>query len=109
MPFGNQSVHTQATIVSQHTRHHEVCVTAMASIDTVPAFQARLALYRIDDQTRSLLAQTWPTIAPHLDRVIDDVVMAITELPHIGKAVAQNQALVKKLEVAHFQALLGGQ
>ena len=81
----------------------------MAPIDSVPAFQARLALYRIDDQTRSLLAQTWPTIAPHLDRVIDDVVMAVIELPNIGKAVAQNQDLVKKLEVAHFQALLGGQ
>ena len=35
--------------------------------------------------------------------------MAVTELPSIGKAVAQNQDLVKKLEVAHFQALLGGQ
>ena len=81
----------------------------MAPIDSVPAFQARLALYRIDDQTRSLLAQTWPTIAPHIDQVIDDVVMAVIELPNIGKAVAQNQDLVKKLEVAHFQALLGGQ
>ncbi len=81
----------------------------MAPIDSVPTFQARLALYRIDDQTRSLLAQTWPTIAPYLDRVIDNVVMAVIELPNIGKAVAQNQDLVKKLEVAHFQALLGGQ
>ena len=81
----------------------------MASIDLVPAFQARVALYGIDDQTRSLLAQTWPAIAPHLNRVIDDVVMAVMQLPNIGKAVAQNRDLVKKLEVAHFQALLGGQ
>ncbi len=81
----------------------------MAPIDSVPAFQARLALYRIDDQTRSLLAATWPTIAPHLDRVIDEVVAAVMQLPKIGNAVAQNQDLIRKLEVAHFQALLGGE
>jgi methyl-accepting chemotaxis protein len=81
----------------------------MAPFDSVPAFQARLALYRIDDNTRSLLAATWPTIAPQLDRVIDDVVVAVMGLPAIGGAVAQNRDLVKKLEVAHFKALLGGQ
>jgi methyl-accepting chemotaxis protein len=81
----------------------------MAPFDTVPAFQARLALYRINDQTRSLLAAIWPTVAPHLDSVIDDVVVAIMQLPAIGSAVAQNKELVKKLEVAHFQALLGGE
>jgi methyl-accepting chemotaxis protein len=81
----------------------------MAPFDTVPAFQARLALYRINDQTRSLLAAIWPTVAPHLDGVIDDVVVAIMQLPAIGSAVAQNKELVKKLEVAHFQALLGGE
>jgi methyl-accepting chemotaxis protein len=80
----------------------------MALIDSVPAFHARLALYRIDDQTRSLLAETWPTIAPHLQRAIDELVVAVTELPTVGSAVAQNKDLVKKLEVAHFQALLGG-
>jgi len=81
----------------------------MASIDQVPGFHARLALYGIDDQTRSLVAQTWPVIAPHLHRVIDDVVVAVMKLPNIGEAVARNRDLVKKLEVAHFQALLGGQ
>jgi methyl-accepting chemotaxis protein len=81
----------------------------MAPFDSVPAFQARLALYRINDQTRSLLAAIWPTMAPHLDSVIDDVVVAVMQLPGIGGAVAQNKDLIKKLEVAHFQALLGGE
>jgi methyl-accepting chemotaxis protein len=80
----------------------------MAPSDSVPAFQARLALYQIDDETRALLAETWPIIAPHLDRIIDNVVVAVTQLPSIGVAVAQHNDLVKKLEVAHFQALLGG-
>jgi len=81
----------------------------MAPFDSVPAFQARLALYRINDQTRSLLAAIWPTMAPHLDSVIDEVVVAVMQLPGIGGAVAQNKDLIKKLEVAHFQALLGGE
>ena len=81
----------------------------MAPFGSVPAFQARLALYRINDQTRSLLAAIWPTMAPHLDSVIDDVVVAVMQLPGIGGAVAQNKDLIKKLEVAHFQALLGGE
>jgi methyl-accepting chemotaxis protein len=80
----------------------------MAPFDSVPAFEARLTLYRIDDRTRSLLRATWPTIAPHIERAIDEVVGAVMALPTIGNAVAQNRDLVKKLEVAHFQALLGG-
>ena len=84
-PIGNHIVHTQATIVGQHCRSPpRAFVSAMAPTETVPAFQARLALYRIDDQTRSLLAQTWPTIAPHLDRVIDEVVRRSADLPNIG-------------------------
>ena len=80
----------------------------MAPTESVPAFEARLALYRIDDQTRFVLAQTWPLIAPHLDRVIDEFVEAVAGLPKIASAVGRNKDLIKQLEVAHFQALLGG-
>ena len=47
-------------------------------------------------------------LAPHLERTIDAVVVAITGLPVIGEVVARNKETVKRLEVAHFQALLGG-
>ena len=47
-------------------------------------------------------------LAPHLERTIDAVVIAITGLPVIGEVVAQNKETVKRLEVSHFQALLGG-
>ena len=80
----------------------------MASTEAVPAFEARLSMYRLDDRSRSFLAETWPAIAPELERTIDKVLLAIMELPTIGKVVARNQDLIKKLEVAHFQALLGG-
>jgi methyl-accepting chemotaxis protein len=47
-------------------------------------------------------------LAPHLERTIDEVLVAIMGLPKIGEMVAQNKDTIKKLEVAHFQALLGG-
>ncbi len=80
----------------------------MAPIEAVPAFAARLALYRIDDRARAVLAETWPLIAPQLDGAINEVLVAIAELPTIGHIVVQNRDLLKKLEVAHFEALLGG-
>jgi methyl-accepting chemotaxis protein len=80
----------------------------MDEIESIPAFEARLAMHRIDDPTRSKLAETWPLLAPHLERTIDEVLVAIMNLPAIGITVARNKETIKKLEVAHFQALLGG-
>jgi len=80
----------------------------MDPIEQIPVFEARLAMHRIDERTRSVLAATWPVLAPHLERTIDEVLVAIMGLPKIGEMVAQNKDTIKKLEVAHFQALLGG-
>ncbi len=80
----------------------------MEPLEPIPVYEARLAMHRIDERTRSILAETWPLLAPHLERTIDAVVMAITGLPVIGQVVAQNKETVKRLEVSHFQALLGG-
>jgi methyl-accepting chemotaxis protein len=80
----------------------------MDPIESIPVFEARLAMHRIDERTRSVLAATWPVLAPHLERTIDEVLVAIMGLPKIGEMVAQNKDTIKKLEVAHFQALLGG-
>jgi len=80
----------------------------MDPIEPIPVFEARLAMHRIDERTRSVLAATWPVLAPHLERTIDEVLVAIMGLPKIGEMVAQNKDTIKKLEVAHFQALLGG-
>ncbi|MGB7102318.1 MAG: globin-coupled sensor protein [Xanthobacteraceae bacterium] len=80
----------------------------MEPLEPIPVYEARLAMHRIDERTRSILAETWPLLAPHLERTIDAVVIAITGLPVIGQVVAQNKETVKRLEVSHFQALLGG-
>jgi len=74
----------------------------------VPEFEARRSFYRIDDRVRSVLAATWPVIAPNIGRAIEDVVEGILQLPYIGPTAAPHRELIIKLEVAHFRALLGG-
>jgi len=39
----------------------------MAPTELIPSFDARLAMHRIDDETRKVLADTWPLLEPHLD------------------------------------------
>jgi len=76
--------------------------------ETIPVYEARLAMHRIDERTRSILAETWPLLGPHLEQTIDAVVIAISGLPAIGQVVARNKETIKRLEVSHFRALLGG-
>ena len=80
----------------------------MEPSELIPAFDARLSMHRIDDETRKILAETWPWLEPHLEQTIDEVLAAVMELPGIGKIVAANKETLKKLEVAHFRGLLGG-
>jgi methyl-accepting chemotaxis protein len=81
----------------------------MAPTDLVQAFEARLKLYSLDDRARRILAECWPLIEPKLDAAIDEILVVVRVLPRIGEAVTRNAELYKKLEVAHFRALLGGQ
>ena len=80
----------------------------MAPVDSVQAFDARLSLYALDDRARRVLAETWPVIAPTLEGAIDEIMAAASRLPGVGAAISQNLAVLKKLELAHLQALFGG-
>jgi methyl-accepting chemotaxis protein len=80
----------------------------MASTDLVQAFEARLALYSLDDRARRLARETWPLIEPNLERAIDEILSAVGALPRLGEIVMRNRDFLKKLEVTHFRALLGG-
>jgi methyl-accepting chemotaxis protein len=80
----------------------------MTSTEHVQAFDARLALYNLDDRARQVLAETWPVIAPHLEHAIEEILIVVRVLPNIGAIVTRNSDLFKKLELAHFRALLGG-
>ncbi len=80
----------------------------MAPTSLVQAFEARLSMYKLDDRARRVLAETWPVIAPQLGQAIDEILEAMKVLPRIGEIVTQNKEVVRKLETAHFRALLGG-
>ena len=103
---------TRSLILGQPLSATMACPTryrpSMASTETIPGFRDRLALYGIDDRTRSLLAEAWPAIAPGLERAIHEILQAVSGLPRVGGVVAGNRDMVKELEVAHFQALLQG-
>lgn len=89
-------------------------IGAMTTTDIIPGFEARLALFKIDDSARAVIAMAWPVVGPHLDRAIDQLVDAIAELPPIGsivnaaKTVREHRSEIKDLELAHFKALLSG-
>src|ERR1700728_3246689 len=80
----------------------------MAPTDLVQAFEARLSMYKLDDRARRILAETWPVIEPNLGEAIDEIFDAMKVLPRVGEIVTQNREMLRKLETAHFQALLGG-
>jgi len=80
----------------------------MASNEIIQAFEARLALYGVDDRVRRLVAEAWPVVEAGLDRSIDDILVAARVLPNLGAVVEQNRDLIRSLEAAHFRTLLSG-
>jgi methyl-accepting chemotaxis protein len=81
---------------------------AMTQTDVLQAFKARLVLYGLDDRARRIIAETWPAMAPNLERAIEENLVASENLPHVGKIIAANRELIKEVELAHFQTLLEG-
>jgi len=65
-------------------------------------------MYGLDERTLRDLGDIWPLIAPNLERAIEDILAAVRKLPRVGAIVAQNEGMLRKLEAAHFQALLAG-
>jgi hypothetical protein len=79
----------------------------MPPANSVPEFETRRTFYKIDNRVCSILAAVWPIIAPTINRSIEEVIDGVLELP-IGVRVAPHRESITKLELAHFQALLGG-
>jgi methyl-accepting chemotaxis protein len=80
----------------------------MTEAGFLKGLETRIANFGVDDRARGLLKETWPVIAPCLEPAIDEVLAAARFLPHIAPIVARNKDLLKRLELSHFEALLGG-
>ena len=80
----------------------------MPPVDFVNSFEPRLRLYKLDDRVRRILAQTWPIVEPALEAAVEEIVAVLPVLPGVRNAVARHTDELRKLELAHFRALLGG-
>jgi methyl-accepting chemotaxis protein len=81
----------------------------MSEDTVIHGVEGRYALYELDARARKAIKQIWPTIEPHLDKAVDDILEATGRLPHLSAVVAQHGDLIKKLEIDHMRALLSGE
>jgi methyl-accepting chemotaxis protein len=83
-------------------------MSTVAANGLVQGFDVRLVMYGLDERSLRIMSSIWPVIAEVLDPAIDEILDAVRVLPRIGEIVTQNAGVFKKLELAHFRALLGG-
>lgn len=79
----------------------------MATPELIQGFQARLALYEIDDRARGTMRELHALFTPLLEQAISRWLDATQHLP-IADVVTNHRDLIKKIEVAHFDLLLSG-
>jgi methyl-accepting chemotaxis protein len=79
---------------------------------SIPGFisglEGRLRLFGLDGHAKDIAKETWPLIAPHLEKTIDEFLAATTNMPLVSQIVIGHRDFIKKLEMAHFEALLNG-
>jgi len=80
----------------------------MTADTPIPFFEMRRSFYELDERALSLLAESWPVIAPVVGDAIDRIVDKILALPYTQQAALQHRDLIKNLETAHYRILLGG-
>ena len=81
----------------------------MSPSQQIQGVEARYALYALDAHACSEIKRIWPTIAPHLEKAVDDIIQASVKMPAMSKLFAQHRDLIKSLEMSHLQALLSGE
>ena len=108
--LADDAVKPKATIsqFNKKTATGQFAKFVMAIPGFVSGFDARCALFGIDQRSRDLVKETWPAIAPHLEAAIDDILAGMKIVPGVAQIVAQNGELIRKLEASHFAALFGG-
>ena len=74
----------------------------------IQGVEYRYRLYELDAQSRSSVKHIWPIIAPDLDKAVDAILAVAAQLPHLRETIGENGTIIKKLEMAHLEALLNG-
>jgi methyl-accepting chemotaxis protein len=81
----------------------------MPENEPIQGVESRYRLYELDRQARGTIKHIWPTIAPCLDKAVDAILDAAVQLPHLTAAITQHRGLLKRLETAHFKAMIDGE
>jgi methyl-accepting chemotaxis protein len=78
------------------------------SSEPIQGVDRRYLLYELDAEARGAIKHIWPIIAPDLDKAVDAILAVTRQLPHLRDVIEQHGAVIKKLEMAHLEALLNG-
>ena len=76
--------------------------------DPIQGVEFRYRLYALDPQARGAIKQIWPIVAPDLDKAVDAILAVTSQLPNLRDVIRQHGHVIKKLEMAHLEALLNG-
>ncbi|MCC6946620.1 MAG: hypothetical protein IT539_02535 [Bradyrhizobiaceae bacterium] len=79
----------------------------MAPARLIQGFDARLALYQLDERARRIVREVRPVILPVLDQAIDRWIVASDKLP-VADMIARHRGKIRALEIGHFEILLNG-
>ena len=82
--------------------------TQNPSSDPIAGVEYRYQLYELDAQARADIKHIWPIIAPDIERAVDAILAVTRKLPHLRESIEQHGPVIKKLEMAHLEALLHG-
>jgi len=80
----------------------------MAQAEPLQGLDVRRTLFALDRRAIALMHEVWPVIAPHLDATIDEILTISENLPTLRERVISHRDILKRLERAHFEALLSG-
>lgn len=80
----------------------------MEPAQSIEGFESRFKLYDIDERARVLMKDSWGTIAPLLEKAIDEFLLVAADMPRLSEIIARHRPLIKKLELSHFESLLNG-
>jgi len=82
--------------------------STMSQREPISGVESRYALYALDSEARRFIKTLWPTVAPNLEKAVDDILDVSMILPHVAAVVTHHRAELKQLELAHLEALLNG-
>jgi methyl-accepting chemotaxis protein len=81
---------------------------AATDAEPIQGVEFRYQLYELDARARGAVKHIWPVIAPDLDKAVDAILAVTGQLPHLCDVIRDHGHVIKKLEMAHLEALLNG-